>query len=377
MKFRRFFELLVLVAIVAAIYAPPIQLAIEAQVAASATVSPSNRGWSGTSLFASLARDSGYRVILANYTIENLRNVEGRALYVLLGPDQPLTSDEVSAIGSMMKSGELSILMAQGNTSNNHFFNSLFGFNITGSPIIDPDSPFEDKRVTTARVTLDGGHDVLLNIASPIIRTGEGAEEFYVEPIGFTGEESYDAADETRGSRVVAVAINSEDRLNGIVISDSGIFINSALNSTETTGSHRFAEEALDLLTEGDKQTTIVIDDAHYDKLGTGLEIPFTLPPLGMMLAIFMISFLETFNETYDAFLASTPFPMLLLMGGFTLVGTYFGLRRWMGRQPGGVDTPDMPVIESERLVESTSRVKIATLQTRGRFYLDTLVRLY
>ncbi|MFQ6134998.1 MAG: DUF4350 domain-containing protein, partial [Nitrososphaerales archaeon] len=377
MKFRRFFELLILVAIVAAIYAPPIQMALESRLMSSATVSPSNLGWSGTSLFASLARDMGYRVVLTNSTIEDLRGVEGKALYVLMGPDQPLTAEEVSAVGSMMKSGELSILMAQGNMSNNHFFSSLLGFNITGRPIIDPASPFEDKRVTAAEVTLDGGHRVLLNVASPMVKVGEGVNEFHVEPIGLTGEESYDVGNETRGARVVAVAINSEDGLSGIVVSDSGIFINSALNSTEISGARRLAAEAIDQLTRGDKQTTIVIDDAHYDKLGTGPQIPFTLPPLGMLLAIFMISYLKTFNQTYDAFLASTPFSMLLLLSGLALVGTYFGLRRWMGRQPVGVDTPDMPIIESERLVESTSRVEIATLKTSGRFYLDTLARLY
>jgi len=379
MRFRSFLELLILVAIVAAIYAPPIQTVLEHRLRLWSTLSPLNEGWSGTSIFTSIAREDGYRVVLANSTLSDLRMMGGRVLYVLLGPDYPLTSEEAAFIGSMMKKGGLSILVAQGNRSNNHFFSKLFGFNITGNPIVDPDSPYQDRRILIAHVTLTESYDVRLNVASPIVIVGgdAGLGGFTVRPIGFTDRDVYDMGNEAPGVRVVAVAIYMDEKPRGLVVSDSGIFINSVLNATETSSGRVFTSAVIDWLTQGDKDTVIVIDDAHYDKFGGRGRIPLILPPLGMIAAIFLTSYLKTFNQTYDALLNSTPFPMLMAMGGLALISTYYGLRRWMGRQPIGVDTAAAPVIESERLIEATPVKEMTGLKKGGRFYMNTLTRLY
>jgi hypothetical protein len=375
MKFRRFFEILVLVAVVAAIYAPPIQLALNSQIHATSTVSPLNTGWGGTSLFAADLREMGYRVVYANSTSDDLQAISGRVLYVLMGPDFPLTEQEETLIGTRMQDGELTLLMAQGNQSNNHLLTTLFGIAITGEPITDPNSPFQDKRIINATVVLDGAHLVQLNVASPIVPRERSSQGFVVEPIGYTGRQSYDAGNPRPGFRIIAIAISRNNTLSGVLISDSGVFINAALNSTKTTDAQLLAAKTIEQLTQGDRGTTVLIDDAHYDKIGT--QIPFSIPPVGMLVAVFAISYLESFNQTYDAFLASAPFPLLLVIGLSALAGTYWGLGRWMGRQPTGVDTAEIPVVESDRLVDSVSKAEITRLKKSGRFYLDTLMRLY
>jgi hypothetical protein len=375
MKFRRFSELLIIVALVAAIYAPPIQLAAQDQFSSGSAVRPLNTGWGGTSFFVTQAKNMGYQVVYSNSTIDDVMKVKGKMLYIIMGPDLALTDQEQTLIESKMLSNDLSLLVAQGNRTNNKFLSSVFGITITGNPIIDPNSPFQDKRVMFAAVHLNGTYQIEINVASPIVQDRKMTNGFSVEPIGFTGAKSYDTGNNKVGARVVATAINRNGVANGVVFSDSGVFINSVLNSTENRDEQRLAVNVIDLLTEGNRETTILIDNSHYERNGTVL--PFNIPPIGMLVAVFLTSYLETFNQTYDQFLATTPIPLLLLIGISTVVGTYFGLKRWMGRQPIGKDTPKIPVIESSRLIENSSKMALANMKTNGRFYLDTLTKLY
>jgi len=48
-----------------------------------------------------------------------------------------------------------------------------------------------------------------------------------------------------------------------------------------------------------------------------------------------------------------------------------------MGSPKGGFDTPNIPVIESSRLIESKSGGEIARLKNTGKFYPATLTQLY
>ncbi len=375
MKFGRFSELLIIVALVAAIYAPPIQLAAQDQFGSASAVRPLNTDWGGTSFFVAQAKEMGYQVVYSNSTIDDLMEVKGKALYVLMGPDSALTNQEQTLIESKILSNDLTLLIAEGNQTNNKFLSRLFGINITGNPIIDPDSVFQDKRVLFATVQLNGSHQVEINVASPIVQAGESVDGFNAKPIGFTGRQSFDTDDSRAGSRVVAATIDRNGATDGIIFSDSGIFINAVLNSTENRDEQRLAANVIERLTQGDRKTTILIDNSHYEK--NGAAIPFNIPPIGMLVAVFLTSYLETFNQTYDTFLASTPVPLLLLIGISTLAGTYFGLKRWMGRQPIGNDAPKIPIIESTRLIENSSKMAITNLKVNGRFYLDTLDKLY
>lgn len=375
MKFRQFSELLIIVALVAAIYAPPIQLAAQDQFSSESAVSPLNTGWGGTSFFVSEAKKMGYPVIYANSTVNDLKEVEGKALYVLMGSDTALTDQEQTLIELKMQSDDLSLLIAEGNQTNNNFLSKMFGITINGNPVFDHDSPFQDKRVLFATVQLNGTKQIRINVASPILQSGNAADGFSAKPIGYTGRQSYDAGNSSVGARVVAATIDRNGVTKGIIFSDSGVFINAILNSTENRDEQRVAASAIESLTQGDRKTTILIDNSHYER--TSAALPFSIPPIGMLVAVFLIPYLETFNQTYDSFLASASAPLLLLIGVSTLVGTYFGLKRWMGRQPIGNDTPKVPVIESTRLIENSSKTAIAGMKMNGRFYLDTLAKLY
>jgi hypothetical protein len=375
-RFLRFFELLILVALIAAIYAPPIQLALENRISASGSASPTNTGWSGISKFTDIVRSKGYPILISNSTSEDLNNINGTFLYILIGPDKALDNNEESIISSMMKNGNMTLLIAQGNSSNNDFLNRNFGLIITGNPIIDPNSQFDDNRVSVAKIHVNTSHKVLINVASPIIKK-ESDNLFSAKPIGFTENQTYDLGNETRGGRVIAVELTSTNKTKGIIFSDSGIFINSNFNSSATYNLSRLADESINYLTDGNINTTIIIDNNHYEEISVSREIPFTLPPLGMILATYMISFLKTFNESYDNYLMTTPFIILLGISILSLIGTYFSLRRWMGKMESGIDTMDMPKIESSRLVESTSSIEIANLKKSGNFYQTTLTQLY
>ncbi len=374
MKFRQFSELLIIVALVAAIYAPPIQLAAQDQFGSGSAVRPLNTGWGGTSFFVTEAKQMGYHVVYANSTVNDILNVKGKALYVLMGSDSALTDQEQTLIKSKMQSDDLSLLIAEGNQTNNKFL-SNFGIAISGKPIFDPDSPFQDKRVLFATVQINGTHRMQINVASPILQSGNATNGFNVKPVGYTGRHSNDTGNSRVGARVVAETIDRNGVTKGIVFSDSGVFINAILNSTESRDEQVLAASVIESLTQGDRKTTILIDNSHYERTGTAL--PFSIPPIGMLVAVFLTSYLKTFNQTYDSFLASASAPLLLVIGVSTLVGTYFGLKRWMGRQPIGDDTPKVPVIESTRLIENSSKTTIAGMKANGSFYLDTLAKLY
>src|SRR5438128_7847879 len=142
------------VALIAVIYSPS---TIGAEAGSGVgTTSPSDTTQGGASQFLSSLKQSGYHVVLVNDTqTEQRLLLNGKSVFMLLGADLQLSQGEVQSIRARYQSGQLSILLAEGNTTNAAFLGTVFGATVSGAAIYDRSSPFKDQRIFT--VTLKRG----------------------------------------------------------------------------------------------------------------------------------------------------------------------------------------------------------------------------
>jgi len=177
MKLRQFLSILGVVALVAVIYSPS-TIGFSASPGGDGATSPTDTSSSGTSMFLSYLHQSGYHVTVANDSQQVMASLSGqqKVVYVLIGADLAMTSQEVTAVESGFNGGRVSALVSEGNTTNSAILDA-FGVKTTGAPIVDPTSSFQDNRVFTVRLTLVGvssfgaatGPVGVIDIASPLV----------------------------------------------------------------------------------------------------------------------------------------------------------------------------------------------------------------
>ena len=199
---RNFLSLLGVVAFVAVLYSPA---TIGGSIPTSlGSTSATNTLEQGTSQFLAVLRDSGYHVILANDTLSAISSVHGeKAAYFLIGADNPLSTAETQAIDSAYKNGSLSLLIAEGNRTNEAMISGLFNANVTGNAIVDPASSFADPRVFTVTLSSAIGQNAtgVIDIASPILLRSNA-----LSSVAATSILSFDSANATLGPRTVVAA---------------------------------------------------------------------------------------------------------------------------------------------------------------------------
>jgi len=159
MKLRQFVEILGVVALVAVIYSPS-TIGLSASPAGDGGTGPTDTSSSGTSMFIAYLHHAGYQVTVANTTDQVVASLTGgqRLVYVLIGPDvgMALTSQEVQYFQGGYDRGFFSALVAEGNTTNEDLL-ATFGARVTGAPIKDPTSAFENKEVFTVDTLVSEG----------------------------------------------------------------------------------------------------------------------------------------------------------------------------------------------------------------------------
>src|SRR5690242_16030648 len=101
MKLLQFVEIMGMVALVAVIYSPS-TIGLSASPGGDGGTGPTDTSSSGTSMFLSYLRQTGYHVVVANDSqeVNTAMQGENRLVYVLIGADTTLTRQEVQTFQS-------------------------------------------------------------------------------------------------------------------------------------------------------------------------------------------------------------------------------------------------------------------------------------
>ncbi len=381
LSLRKFTGLLCIVAILAILYSPS---AFQLPVQAGKTVTAEGPALQTISPFINYLR-SNYRVVIVNSTEALLAqmNGTGNMTYLMIGPDKGhgLSSGEARVISNRYLNGTLSLLMAEGNSTNNSFLSYLFHIKVPGDVIRDLTSPFLDDRVFTAPVGL--GQDNLtavFDIASPIILQNQSGVIPFAQSSPNSTEISNDPsvrANETRGQRTVAVS-NVMHGSRAIIVSDSAPFSTAYNVKIPRFGvdEEAFVKSMMNWLTVSDKNTTIVLDNIHYRTLA--INVPGSANsslPIGRLFAAALSYWISSTNSIYSGLIKSTGvFAILIvLLTTWSIYGVL--VNKYSGENRGKDDKP-LPRIERNILAESREKVNFrATIRTSG-FYASTLQQL-
>ncbi|HZW56993.1 MAG TPA: DUF4350 domain-containing protein [Nitrososphaerales archaeon] len=376
MKMGNFFTMLSIVAIVAIIYSPSV-IGTSIPLGAGST-SPTDTLQGGTSTFLGILRSSGYHVVVANDTLSSISATGNeKVAYFLIGADNALSTAELQSINSRFNAGSMSLLIAEGNKTNEQLISSVLGASVNGVPILDPLSTFEDKRVFDVILNLgSGGIDTgVIDIASPIsISRGS-----VLRPVASSSSSSYDEQNATVAPRVVVAAGTNSKGSNALLITDSAPFTNAMINST---GEQSFVMSMVNWVTQGDKNTVIVLDNAHYSSQAQS-RVSFGVP-IGPIFASLVELALSSSNSLFGPSAVS-------LLPGFSIFGPlltlavalgvlctiYFAIKRWYATEAKANDDQPLPEVEQKIVAQSRARTDFLQMSRKKSFYLATLARLY
>ncbi len=382
MSLRKFLGLLLLVALVAVLYSPS---ALQLPVNGGGTSHEDSRTFKSMSPFVGYLR-SNYRVVIVNSTQSLLNELDGtgKVVYALIGPDQnhSFTRDEARIISERYRNGSLSLLMAEGNDTNNSFLTSLFQIRVAGDVITDPTSPFLDARVFTAASHLGSGNAIgVFDIASPIILQNQT----FVTPFATSSPNSTEISNDfslkanvTKGPRIVGVS----GELNGsraIIVSDSAPF-STAYNAKFSelgVDEHAFVKSTVEWVTRSDGNATIILDNAHYAvpvinvQGSAGLNLS-----IARLFALALSSWISGTNEFYTGFLQALG-PYAIIAVFFTTSSVYGILTSKYAAESRGKDDDPIPSVEKSIVAESREKTRFLRTTRDREFYVGTLQQLY
>ncbi len=385
MKLRQFLSVMGVVALVALIYSPS-TIGFSASPGGDGGTGPIDTSQSGTSMFLSYLRDSGYHVTIANTTQEVSSSLGGqqKLVYLLVGPDLALPSAELNAFRSGYQGGRISALIAEGNTTNGPLL-GVFGASASGVPIVDPTSPYRDKQVFDVKLSLGSTSETgIIDIASPIALSSTSS----LHAVATTSRLSFDSVNTTVGPRTV-VAAGSLLAARAVVLTDSAPFTNFLFNYTDPQGGvdEKGFVGAMVRWVAPAKNTTILFDASRYSgptppKFQMGL-------PIGPLVAYAVEQDLSSLNAYYAGF----PSQVSGFLGGLglhvstgvatalvallILFSVYGALTRWFAPEKKGRD--DLPPAKVEQSIVAESRARADFLQASRtkESYAATLDQLY
>jgi hypothetical protein len=373
--------LLGVVALVAVIYSPS-TIGIGAGNSFG-TTSPSNTTDVGTSKFLTFLRSSGYHVLLVNDSQSEQSQITlKRAVLFLIGADVPLTSSELQTIQARYNAGALSLLVAEGNKTNEGLISTLFRADVSGAAIIDPTSAFRDKRVFTITVSLGPSPTAgVIDIASPI-RFGSRA----LRPAANSSSLSVDTLDQKIGPRTVVGVGTSPGGARSLLITDSAPFANYLFDYTDKADERAFVGSLVDWTTRSNKSATILFDNFHY----TSTPPKFSLNlPVGPIVAYLLELQLQGLDSYYSASSSNSPnilqsfgIPLSnsllqVLLSIILLFAAYGAVTKWFAPEKKGKDDQPLPSIERQIVAESRARVDFLKTSRNKSFYVATIARLY
>jgi len=385
MKKRTFTILLVLVAFIASIYSPMKVLPIKLPI--SSPSSPYNTAWNGTSEFYNALLYEGYEV----YVIESLdqlnKYIQGndKVLFIVIAPDKPYTIDDLETIRhTLERVDKFSFLIADENITSNNLLENFFGLAITGILVVDEKSHF-GRLYPQIVCRLNGTtYKLLLNIASYIAIL----EEYWGPWVPSKG--LLKILGSLRDKPIVVYV--AFENYEGIVISDSSIFINQFFNKEYLKESLRgiilreihaftyfhptlsgeevskledevierlvkreinnreFALAVVKFLTHGDKSYKVIIDASHYKEVNLSTILNVPIPPIGLLLAMLLTMGLKAVDAAYMALIENLPFIIKIIALVLVIFLAYTVLKRLGGRI--GFDESIHKHIEANVLIE-------------------------
>lgn len=368
MKTKGFIGLMIIVAIVAVMYSPStINL-----TSGGFSTSPTSSGDNSTSMFLKYLREEGYNVILLNSSGQ--LNTVKQGVYMLIGPDTAVSSEDVQYIKSLFDKGTLSMLIAEGNATNNNLLEEIFGASVSGASVVVPSSYFLDKRVFIVSFSLEGKtYSGVLDIASYLSSLGK------MTVLASTPPDSYDTSSSIRGPRSV-IALYESNYSKAMIVTDSGPFTNKLLDLTNIN-ERNFTFGLVTWVSGGRTNETIYLDNYHYTITQPKYVFGLPIGPLFDYALSIAISNLNNYYQqlpsSIQSYLHLSYFDASIIAGLLVLFTAYGLIRRTIQKEKPTNDDAELPEFESKMVSISESRLEFNELVKKKSFYVATCERLY
>lgn len=381
MKLRSFIYLMGVVALVAVIYSPS-TIGVGAGSNLGSTT-PADTASAGTSKLLHFLKSSGYHVVLVNDSQTEQNQIgSGRRTLLLIGADTPLAAAESLSIQNHYRSGTLSLLLAEGNTTNSALVSSLFGANVSGAAVVDPASPFQDKRVLSVVATLGTARvSGVLDIASPIRFLSNT-----LASSASTSALSYDTADHTVGPRNVIAVGSTTTGARSLVVTDSAPFTNYLFDYTATADETSFVSSMISWVTQSNKSVPILFDNFHYRSYTPKFSFKLPIGPLVTYILELQLQSVDNYYSSLPSngtsFLQRFGIPisdslLQAIIAVIVLSSIYGAVKRWFAQEKTGKDDQPHPNIERLVVAESKARLDFLKTSRSKSFYVATVARLY
>ena len=378
MKLKWFLIVLALIGLVASVFSPSsINFALNSQGAYTSSQT-------GMSNLVSLLQHQGYKVVIANTTQQELSyaNTNG-AVFYLVDPDTPISSSTAQTLFSSYQKGALSLVLAEGNSTNEASLLSHFGANVTGAAITDPTSTFSDPRIFDVTLNLASPTVGQIDIGSPII-----LKNSILTPVAESSPLSIDSENSTVGPRVVAAA-TSTSTSRAILVSSSSPFTNCGLSKCTNLNDTSFVLSIANWASSGNTSRLVVLDGSHYTSntppIGVGL-------PVGWIMLLVLkgvlyslggggLTQLSSSGTGFSLFGFVVPKYLVtllqLVLSIFLLLFIRNRIKAWFATEKPVKDDQPLPNFERDVVSESKERVDFLTMSRNKSFYVATLAQLY
>jgi hypothetical protein len=384
MKLRQFLSVMGVVALVAVIYSPS-TIGFSASPGGDGGTGPADTSASGTSMFLAYLHQAGYKVIVANTSVEATTNLQDhtKLVYVLIGATEELPDRELQAFQSGYSDGDISALVAEGNLTNAALV-ATFGAHVDPHAIVDPASTFQDDQVFTVGLAL-GSSTVpgVDDIASPLL-TDAGSP---LVPVAVTPPSSYQVGNSTAGPRTVIGAGTTEFGARALVITDSAPFTNFLFNYTQGGVDEKAFVAAMVGYVDPAKAAPILLDASNYAPVkAPSFQVGLPVGPL-------VVYAIEQSLTSLNSYYASFPSQVSGFLGGFgihvsqglataivaliILLSVYGAVTRWFAPEKKGKDDQPQPSVERTIVAESRARAEFLETSRSKAGYVATLGQLY
>lgn len=339
----------------------------------------------GLSNLTTLLRHQGYNVEIANTTQQELSYASTNgAVFFLIGPDSPISSSTAQTLFSRYQSGDLSLVLAEANSTNEAPLLSAFGANVTGAPINDTSSNFSDQRIFDITMSLGSITTGVIDIGSPIILRNS-----ILSPVAQSSPLSVDSQNSTIGPRTVIAVTSSVSNSRTILVSSPSPFTNCGLGQCTNLNDTSLVLSMTNWASAGNTSRPIVIDGSLYKP--SAPPIGFGVP-VGWIMLQLLKGALSSFGGTSLSQLSSSSSGFSFL--GFMVPQSYVILiqlalalfllyiirgriKAWFATEKPVKDDQPLPLIERDIVSESKEKVDFLTMSRSKSFYVATLAQLY
>ncbi|MDG6907566.1 MAG: hypothetical protein JRN20_17470 [Nitrososphaerota archaeon] len=334
---------------------------------------------------ATLLKHQGYNVKIANTTQQELSFAStSGVVFFLISPDSPISSSTAQTLFSRYQRGELSLVLAEANSTNEAPLLSAFGANVTGAAINDTTSSFSDQRIFDITMNLGSVISGEIDIGSPII-----LKNSILTPVAESPASSIDSRNSTLGQRTVIAATSSASSSRAILVSSPSPFTNCGLGQCTNLNDTSLVLSMTNWASAGNTSRPIVIDGSLYTP---------TIPPVGLGIPVGWIM-LQVLKGTLSSFGGANLSQLSSSSSGFSLFGFTIPkifvtliqlaiallllyiirgrIRAWFATEKPVKDDQPLPVIEKDIVSESKEKVDFLTMSRSKSFYVATLAQLY